>query len=50
MLRFAVARKCLRAMPKGMPQLAQVGQSILEISSDEEAERILAAARGEGPP
>jgi len=43
-LRFAVARKYLRAMPEGMPRLKPVGHSILEIPSDEEVERILAAA------
>ncbi|WP_282425331.1 tyrosine-type recombinase/integrase, partial [Polyangium sp. 15x6] len=31
-------------MPEGMPRLKAVGQSILEIPSDEEVERILAAA------
>ncbi|MDC3960895.1 tyrosine-type recombinase/integrase [Polyangium jinanense] len=43
-LRFAVVRKYLRAMPEGMPRLKAVGQSILEIPSNEEVERILAAA------
>ncbi|MDI1442436.1 hypothetical protein [Polyangium sp. 6x1] len=43
-LRFAVARKYLRAMPEGMPRPKAVGQSILEIPSDVGVERILAAA------
>jgi integrase len=43
-LRFAVGKKHLGAMPSDMPRLKRIGQTILEIPSDEEVERILAMA------
>ncbi|UQA60389.1 tyrosine-type recombinase/integrase [Polyangium aurulentum] len=43
-LRFAVGRGYLSEPPGGLPRLKPIGQSILEIPSDEEVRRILEAA------
>lgn len=43
-LRFAVTKKHLDAMPADLPKLKRIGQTILEIPSDDEVERILTAA------
>jgi len=43
-LRFAKGRGYLDAMPGGMPRIKPVGQSILEIPSDEEVDKILGGA------
>jgi integrase len=43
-LRFAKNKGYLSEAPKGLPRLKQVEQSILEIPSDEEVEKILCAA------
>lgn len=43
-LRFAKARGYIARVPEGLPRLKPIGQCILEIPTDEEVERILAAA------
>lgn len=43
-LRFAVERGYLSAKPVGLPRLKPIGQTILEIPSDEEVDKILAVA------
>lgn len=43
-LRFAIARGHLAALPAGLPRLKAVEQSILEIPSDEDVETILSLA------
>jgi integrase len=43
-LRFALREGALEAMPAQLPRLKRIGQTILEIPTDEEVARILAAA------
>ncbi|MDI1451758.1 hypothetical protein [Polyangium sp. 6x1] len=43
-LRFAKARGYIARVPEGLPRLKSIGQCILEIPTDEEVDRILAAA------
>ena len=44
-LQFAVKRQYIPAMPTNMPSLAKIGQSVLEIPSDEQVAILLAKAR-----
>ncbi len=44
-MRFAKAQKYVDAVPENLPKLKPIGQSILEIPSDEQVETLLASAR-----